>query len=113
LLTALYNVGGQDAGKSQLGQAHALPYLNGSSLPNSHLDEIDAPLRITFDFVLPNSNYVPTIPSELPEVAQITPPISFDLGLPIRRELVLPYRKAPAMPIIAIDKYDDLGREEY
>jgi hypothetical protein len=59
-------------------------YLDASLLPNSHLDEIDAPHRITFDFVLPNSNYVPTIPPELPEVAQITPPISFDLGLPMK-----------------------------
>jgi hypothetical protein len=58
--------------------------LDVSLLPNSHLDSINAPLRIAFDFVLPNANYVPAIPSELPEVAQVAPPISFDLGLPVR-----------------------------
>ena len=65
-MTAPYNPGGRDA-ESQLGQAHALPHFDVPLLPNSHLDEIHAPLRIAFGFVLPYAiTYQPFRRSFLP-----------------------------------------------
>jgi len=71
------------------------------------LYSIDSPCHVTFNLMPPNADYFPPLPAKTPGVVLVALSSPLYLFLPVIGELVLPLRKPPSVPEIAVHKDDD------
>src|SRR5947199_7806473 len=100
------------------GIRHTASLLRGPSselaIPvNSCLDAVDAASRVALNVVLPKADDEPAGVAQPPEVSDVTAAVVLYLLLPIRSEFLLPFRKAPAVPVVAVHKHDDSAAHEH
>jgi len=74
-------------------------------ISNCRSDSIKARLNITLYFVLPDSNNLPTHPSQSSEIPSITVSVGSNFISPKRRQFILPGRESKTVPEITINEH--------
>lgn len=69
-------------------------------------------MEIILDLMLPDSNDDPTHASQAPMVPRISLAGGLDFGFPFLGKFILPLRKPPTVPEVAVNKHRDLDIPE-
>jgi hypothetical protein len=80
---------------------------------NGRLNAIDTLLCIALDLMLPKPKDHPASSPQASEIPLVATSIALNFLFPVRRQLVPPLRKSPAVPVVAVDEHNNPCAYEY